>query len=323
MATGCFISAGRSLQKAIARVKLAESLGYEAVYTTHIAARESLTVLTAYALATSKIRVGSGVVPIYTRTPATMAQTAVTIDELSGGRLTLGLGVSHRAIVEGWHGQSIDHPVTEMREYVQIVRAIVRGEEPPRGEKWRTGFRLAGLEPRPRVPIYIAALSPAMLRLAGEIADGVLLWLCIPSYIREVVIPQVKIGRERAGLPLEGFEVVPAVPSALTDDPQVARGAMRRELVPYFGLPFYRAMLERSGFGADIEAYDRAGGDLQAMQEAVSEEFLGQLTAIGDERALQAGIQGYRDAGASSPCVGPIGGVDFDATLAGAITQAG
>jgi alkanesulfonate monooxygenase SsuD/methylene tetrahydromethanopterin reductase-like flavin-dependent oxidoreductase (luciferase family) len=88
VATGCFISTGRSLDDAIERVRLAESLGYESVYVTHIAGRESLTVLTAYALATSTIRVGTGVVPIYTRTPATMAQTAATVDELSGGRLT-------------------------------------------------------------------------------------------------------------------------------------------------------------------------------------------------------------------------------------------
>jgi alkanesulfonate monooxygenase SsuD/methylene tetrahydromethanopterin reductase-like flavin-dependent oxidoreductase (luciferase family) len=310
-----FISTGRSLEEAIERVKLAEALGYESVYVTHIAGRESLTVLTAYALATSSIRVGSGVVPIYTRTPATMAQTAATIDELSGERLTLGLGVSHRPVVEGWHGQSIDRPVAEMREYATIVRAILCGEDPPRGEKWQTGFRLFGLAPCPALPIYIAALSPAMLRLAGEIADGVLLWLCTPSYIRDVVIPQVTAGRERAGLTLEGFDIVPAVPAALTDAPAEAYGAMRKDLLPYFGLPFYRAMIERTGFGSDIAAYDAAGGDLEAMQNAISEDFLEDLTAVGDEAAVQAGIERYRAAGASSPCVGPIAKSDFEATL--------
>src|SRR5947209_11653920 len=118
VALGCFISTGRSLDDAIERVRLAESLGYESAYVTHIAGRESLTVVTAYALATSSVRVGTGVVPIYTRTPATMAQTAATIDELSGGRLNLGLGVSHRPVVEGWHGHRIERPVAEMREYV-------------------------------------------------------------------------------------------------------------------------------------------------------------------------------------------------------------
>src|SRR3984893_712902 len=218
MARGCFVSSGRSLDGAVERVRLAESLGYDCAYVTHIAGREALTVVTAYALATSRVRVRTGVVPIYTRTPATMAQTAATIDELSGGRLNLGLGVSHRPVVEGWHGQTIDRPAAEMREYTSIVRAILRGENPPAGEKWQTSFRLLRLDPRPQLPIYIAALSPTMLRLAGEIADGVVLWLCSPRYIRDVVIPEVTAGRERAGLPLDGFDVVAAVPAALTGD---------------------------------------------------------------------------------------------------------
>jgi alkanesulfonate monooxygenase SsuD/methylene tetrahydromethanopterin reductase-like flavin-dependent oxidoreductase (luciferase family) len=315
VATGCFISPGRSLQGAVERVRHAESLGYEAVYTTHIAGRESLTVLTAYALGTSRIRVGTGVVPIYTRTPATMAQTAATIDELSDGRLMLGLGVSHRPVVEGWHGQTIDRPVAEMREYAGIVRAILRGEDPPEGEKWRTGFHLFGLDPRPALPIYVAALSPAMLRLAGEIADGVMLWLCCPAYIRDVVIPEVTAGRERAGLTLEGFDVVAAVPAAVADDPAAPHAAMRKDLIPYFGLPFYRAMLERSGFAEQIQAFDAASGDFEAMQAAISTGFLEQLAAVGDEAAVRAGIGRYREAGASSPCVGPIPGTDFEATL--------
>lgn len=315
MGTGCFISPTRSIERAIERVRLAESLGYKSVYVTHIAGWESLTVLTAYATATSRIRVGTGVVPIYTRTPATMAQTAASIDEISGGRLTLGLGVSHRPVVESWHGQSIDRPVHEMREYTAIVRAILRGEDPPAGEKWRTGFRLFGLDQRPRLPIYIAALSPAMLRLAGEMADGVLLWLCCPDYIREVVIPEVRAGRERAGKTLEGFDVVPAVPTALVEDPAEPYAAMRKDLLPYFGLPFYRAMLERSGFGAEIAAFDAAAGDVEQMQAAISERFLEQLTAVGDEAAVRAGIGRYREAGASTPCVGPIPKTDFEATL--------
>jgi alkanesulfonate monooxygenase SsuD/methylene tetrahydromethanopterin reductase-like flavin-dependent oxidoreductase (luciferase family) len=315
MGTGCFVSSGRSLDSAIERVKLAESLGYEAAYVTHIAGRESLTVVTAYALATSRIRVGPGVVPIYTRTPATMAQTAATIDELSGGRLNLGMGVSHRPVVEGWHGQRIDKPVAEMREYTSIVRGILRGESYESGEKWQTGFQLAGIDPRPQLPIYIAALSPAMLRLAGEIADGVLLWLCCPRYIEDVVIPEVTKGRERAGKSLDGFDVVPAVPCALTGERDSAFATMRMELIPYFGLPFYRAMIERSGFGADIERYDAASGDLPAMQAAISDDFLAQLTAVGAEADVRTGIERYRQAGATTPCVGPISKTDFEATL--------
>lgn len=328
MALGCFVSTGRSIEQAIARVQRAEELGYESAYVTHIAGRDALTVVTAYAMRTQRIRVGTGVVPIYTRTPASMAQTAATIDDLAGGRLTLGLGVSHRPVVEGWHGQTIDRPLAEMREYVSIVRAILRGEPSPTAApdadavKWRTSFALAGLDPRPELPIYVAGLSPGMLRLAGEIADGVILWLCTPPYIRDVVIPAVREGRERAGKTLEGFDVVAAVPAAAVADPADAHASLRRELLPYFGLPFYRAMLERSGFDDEIAAFDAAAsaGDGDAMQRAISERFLDTLAAVGDPDAVRAGVARYREAGAVSPCVGPIGRTDFDATLAAAIS---
>src|SRR3954462_7018219 len=183
MATGCFVSTGRSLDAAVERVKLAEELGYESVYLTHISGREPFIVLSAYAQSTSRIRLGTGVTPIYTRTPANMAQTAATLDELSGGRHNLGIGISHRPVVEGWYGQTIDKPVREMKEYTAIVRAIASGEAPPAGGKWKTAMQLSGVDPRPDLKIDIAALSPLMLRAAGEIADGVILWLCNPDYI--------------------------------------------------------------------------------------------------------------------------------------------
>ena len=315
MAVGCFVSTGRSLERAIERVRLAEELGLESAWVTQLAGRDALTVLTAYALRTERIRLGTGVVPIYTRTPATMAQTAATVDELSGGRLRLGLGVSHRPVVEGWHGQTIDKPVSEMREYVTIVRAILAGEDPPPGAKWPTGFRLVGVDPRPDLPIYVAGLSPRMLRAAGEIADGTVLWLCNPEYIRDVVVPEVRAGREAAGKSPDGFDIVPAVPAAVVDDPAEAFAAMRRDLLTYFSLPFYRAMIERSGFAADIERYDAAAGDVEAMQAAISDDFLRALTAVGDPDGVRAGVARYLEAGATSPCVGPIPGTDFEATL--------
>ena len=314
MATGCFISTGKSFQPAIERVRLAEKLGYASAWTTHINGRDALGVCAAYASATESIGIGTGVVPIYSRTPATMAQEAATVDDLSGGRFILGMGVSHRPIVEGWHGQTIDRPVTEMREYAGIVRAILNGGQVGETEKWRTAFTL-GIGPFPDLPLYVAALSPNMLRLAGEIAGGVILWLCNPNYIRDVVVPAVTEGRERAGLGLDGFEIVAAVPGACTDDPDGALDAQRRDLIPYFGLPFYRAMLERSGFGHDIAAYDAAGGDAGGMAAAISGEFLELLCAIGDDGAVKAGIERYREAGATLPCLGPVAGTDFDATL--------
>jgi alkanesulfonate monooxygenase SsuD/methylene tetrahydromethanopterin reductase-like flavin-dependent oxidoreductase (luciferase family) len=156
-----------------------------------------------------------------------------------------------------------------------------------------------------------------MLRLAGEIGDGVVLWLCNPNYIRDVVVPEVRTGRERAGKELDGFDVVAAVPSAVTDDPDAARARLRGELITYFSLPFYRKMLERSGFGDDIKRFDEkmAAGDAEGASAQISDEFLNVLGAIGSADDARASVETYREAGATSPCIGGISGTDFDATL--------
>jgi F420-dependent oxidoreductase-like protein len=304
---GSFISVGRSLDTALERVELAERLGYESVWVTHIAARDALTTLMAYASRTERVRLGTGVMPIYSRKPATTAMSAAPVDEFSGGRLVLGLGVSHRPTMEAWFDEKIEKPVREMREYVAIVRAVLRGEDPPQGERFRSSFHFMGYEPRPEIPIYIAGLSPGMLRLAGEIADGVVLWLCNPSYLRDVVVPSVTEGRERAGKELEGFDIVAAVPSAVTSEPEEVRDKLRQELVPYFHLPFYRAMLERSGFGDDVAGADEG--------HPASDRFLEALAAIGDPEEAVASVRRYREAGATSPCVGSVSRTDFDVTL--------
>jgi F420-dependent oxidoreductase-like protein len=322
---GTFISVGKSLDQAIERVRRAEELGYDSVYVTHIAARDSLAVLMAYAATTERIKLGTGVLPIYSRTPVATAQTAATIDEYSGGRMVLGLGVSHQVTVENWFQSKIDRPLQAMREYVEILRACFSGEDPPQGEIFATRFRFMGYEPRPELPIYVAALSPKMLRLAGEIADGVMLWLCNPSYISDVVVPAVRAGRERAGKGLDGFDVVAAVPAAVTDNKQETYETMRSELVTYWSLPFYRAMIERSGFGEDISAFDAGieAGDVERAKAGISDRFLEALTAIGSEDEVRAGISRYADAGTVSPCVGPVPRTDFEATLATAAPRSG
>ena len=300
MGLGAFIGAGRSIDSALGRAARAEELDYESIFVTHIAGRDSVTLLTGYACRTSRVKLGTGVIPIYARTVCNMAQSFATLDDLSGGRAIAGLGVSHKPVVEHWFGQSIDKPLAEIREYVAIVRAIWRGEDPPQGEKFRTAFRLLGWEPRPDIPVYLAGLSPGMLRLAGEIADGVVLWLCNPNYIRDVVVPTVREGRAKAGRDADGFDIVAAVPSAVTDDPEAARERLRQELIPYFNLPYYRAMLERSGLDPDAGATD---------------DFIDLLGAIGSADEARASVRRYAEAGTTSPCVGGISGADFDKTL--------
>jgi alkanesulfonate monooxygenase SsuD/methylene tetrahydromethanopterin reductase-like flavin-dependent oxidoreductase (luciferase family) len=215
----------------------------------------------------------------------------------------------------GWHGQQIGNPTTEMREYIGIVRAILAGEPPPPGERWSSTFAFIGFTPRPDIPIYQAALSPAMLRLAGEISDGVLLWATPSQYVRDVVIPEVTAGRARVGKSLEGFEILAAVPSSVTEDRDAALAGIRMELHRYFGLPFYRAMFEAAGFAADVAAYDAAAGDVEAQKRAISEDFIDHLGAIGDGDDVRRGVRRYVEAGVTNPVLTGISGTDYDATL--------
>jgi alkanesulfonate monooxygenase SsuD/methylene tetrahydromethanopterin reductase-like flavin-dependent oxidoreductase (luciferase family) len=314
---GTFISAGRSLETTLERVRKADGLGFDSVYVTQIAGRDALTLLAAYASVSQRIRLGTGVLPIFARTPVAMAQAAATIDELSGGRMVLGLGVSHQVTVENWFDAEITKPIAQMREYVGIVRAIMRAEAPPQGEFFNSRFQFMGYEARPDLPIYVAGLSPNMLRLAGEIGDGVMLWLCNPDYIRDVVVPAVTEGRQRAGKGLDGFDLVAAVPVGLAENPEDARARQRAELVPYASLPFYRTMLEGSGFSDDLAAFDEGvqAGDMERAKAGLSDRMLAALGGIGDAEEVRAAVQRYLDAGTTSPCIGGIPGTDFDAAL--------
>jgi len=231
--------------------------------------------------------------------------------------MVLGIGVSHKVTVENWYGARIEKPVTQMREYATILRAIFRGEAPPEGEFFKTHFQFMGYAARADLPIYIAALSPNMLRLAGEIGDGVMLWLCNPDYIRDVVVPTVSEGRERAGKSMDGFDIVPAVTVALTDDVEAARATMRQELVTYASLPFYRAMLERSGFADDLAAFDEGmqAGDVERAKAGLSDQLLESLAGLGSADEVRGAVERYRDAGATSPSIGGLPGSDFDRAL--------
>ena len=297
---------------------MADQLGYDSVNCSHIAARDSFTTLAGLAHLAPSVTLATAVAPIYHRSPASMAQTAATIDDLSGGRFRLGLGTGHRATMGGWHGQDIGNPVTEMREYVALVRALLAGGEPPAGLRWNSSFAFNGFKARADIPVYLARLSPAMLRLAGEIADGVVLWACPASYVRDVVTREVAAGRARAGQRLAGFDVCAAIPSAVVDDPAVAYHGIRTELHRYFGLPFYRAMFTQAGYEADIAAYD-AAADVSAQRAAISDAFIEDLCAIGKPEDVAAGVARYRAAGATNPMITNIAGTDLGPTLRAAV----
>jgi F420-dependent oxidoreductase-like protein len=298
MRLATYLSPGGDLAAGIELAKRAEALGYESVWVTHGLGRDSFLVLAAYGAATSRIGLGNGVVPIYPRHPVTMAQAALTLSEMTGGRFRLGLGVSHRASMETMLGLSVVAPLAIMREYVAVLRGALGAGAAFEGKHYRVHWSLALPSRPPASPIYLAALGPKMCELAGEIADGAILWLCTPDYVRDVARPAIERGRRRAGKTLEGFDIVAAVPLAIADDAAAARAAFRNELTRYAVLPFYRAMMEASGLGEALRAFDRDG--------AVPESMAAALGGVGDAATARAYLQSYRQAGVTLPAVRPI-----------------
>jgi alkanesulfonate monooxygenase SsuD/methylene tetrahydromethanopterin reductase-like flavin-dependent oxidoreductase (luciferase family) len=206
--------------------------------------------------------------------------------------------VSHRVSMETSLGLTLREPLAVTREYVAVLRGALGGTASFEGRHYKVNWSLAIPERPPAPPLYLAALSRKMLELAGEIADGVVLWLCSPDYVRDVAVPALGRGRARAGKTLAGFEIVAAVPLAISDDGPPALGAFRGELARYLSLPFYRAMLEASGLGKELAAFDRNGEVAEGLTRAVG--------AVGKPEAGQAFVRAYREAGVTLPAIRPI-----------------
>lgn len=316
--TAAYLIPGAELQAAVNLAQRAETWGYESLWVTHGYGRDSFLVLSAYAQATRSVGLGNGVVPVYPRHPIALAQEALTLAELSAGRFRLGIGVSHRPTMEGSLGLAMGKPVEVMREYVAVLRAALAGRAEHAGERYRVNWAYGLPRPPAPPPVLLAGLSPKMLELAGEIADGAVLWLCGPAYIREIALPAILRGRRKAGKSLEGFEVVAAVPVALTDQVEAATALFQEELTRYLALPFYRAMLARSGFGEDLTAFDAEKARWVPQGRAVPARLARCLAGIGDGGAIRSSVAAYREAGVTLPAVRPIGFPDaphYRATL--------
>jgi F420-dependent oxidoreductase-like protein len=293
-----FLNPGRDLAAGVDLSRRAEALGYDSVWVTHGSGRDSFLVLAAYGAATTRIGLGNGVVPIYPRHPIAMAQAALTLSEMSGGRFRLGIGVSHKVSMETSLGLTLREPLAVTREYVSVLRGALGGTAAFEGRHYKVNWSMAIPERPPAPPIYLAALSRKMLELAGEIADGAVLWLCSPDYVRTVAVPALQRGRARAGKSLAGFEIVAAIPLAISDDAPGALAAFRGELARYLTLPFYRAMLEASGLGKELAAFDGHGEVAEGLTRAVG--------AVGKSAAGEAFVRAYRDAGVTLPAIRPI-----------------
>ncbi|MFN2614068.1 MAG: LLM class flavin-dependent oxidoreductase [Actinomycetota bacterium] len=309
---GCFFMTARTIGDIEARVLTAERLGYEIVGMPHIAGRDALTTLALIAPKTSTIKLATGIVPIWTRTPVTLAQEAGVIQESTGGRFLLGIGVGHKDLVESWHGTPFTTPIAAMRDYVTILRRAFRDARVAHdGPMYRAHFGFLGFRP-PDVPILVGALGPKMLQLAGELADGVVLWLSSPAHIRDIVMPNLAIGAARAGRSVDELQVFACLFAAPGPDRASARDAIRRQLFAYVQLPFYRDMLIASGFGGDIDAFNEGvrAQDLPAALAGLSDAMIDEIAATGSVDDVAATLDGFARAGATMPGVGIVGGYD-------------
>src|SRR5437660_2012781 len=310
---GCFFLTARTFKDLESRILAAEELGFEACGLPSIAGRDALTTLALVAPKTSRIKLATGIVPIWTRTPMALAQEAGVLYEATEGRFMLGVGVGHQLLVEGWHGTPFRRPVEAMRDYLMILRSAFRdGSVDHQGEVFRGVFGFLGFRPDPGIPILVGALGPKMLQLAGELADGVVLWMSSPRHIEEVVVPNVRIGAERAGRDPAELEIFACLFAAPGPDRASARDAVRRQLLPYVQLPFYRNMLVASGFGADVEAFDEgmATQDLPRALAGISDAMIDEIAATGSQEEVAETLEAFVRAGCTMPVVGVAGGYE-------------
>jgi len=286
----------------------AEELGYTDVWTAEVGAVDAFTPLAAVATRTSAVRLGTALIPVYTRPPALVAMSAAAVQNLSGGRFVLGIGASSPAIVEGWMGSSLDKPVRRTEEYVALLREMLAGRKVDHdGETVRShGFRLqVGVE-HP-VPIHVGALGPAMCRLAGRVADGVLFFLMTPEGVRQA-LERVHEGAREAGRDPAEIEAFIRLPVSLGDPPEPARFMARRLLTGYAIVPAYNASLARQGFAGEAGeiAGKWAAGERDGATEAFSDELLDATFLLGDAGASKRRIQEFRDAGITTPVLMPV-----------------
>jgi 5,10-methylenetetrahydromethanopterin reductase len=219
--------------------------GFASAWMSHIFGVDALTALAVAGSQVPGIEVGTAVVPTYPRHPAALAQQARTVAAAVGGRLVLGIGLSHRIVIEDMFGYDFSRPILHMREYLAVLLPLLDGQQVSfSGVTVRAGIGLTIPAPG-RVPVVVAALGPQMLRLAGEQTDGTVLWMTGPATVRDHIVPLITQAAGEAGRPSP--RVVSMLPICVTSDPGDARERAARVFAIYGELPSYRAMLDREG----------------------------------------------------------------------------
>jgi F420-dependent oxidoreductase-like protein len=315
---GMGITAAQQLE--IART--AENLGYDSIWAAEAYGSDAASVLAWLAAGTSRIKLGAGIFQIPARSAAMTAMTAATIDQISNGRMLLGLGTSGPQVSEGWHGVRFPHQVERTRDYVAVVRmALAHKKVEYHGETLDLPLpdgpgKVLKLTIRPvqeSIPIYLAVLGPKNVALAGEIADGWLPVFFSPEHVSKLRVP-LEEGAARGGRALDDFRVCPQVNVLISDDIASARDAMRPVLALYIGgmgsrqQNFYNRLVSSYGFeDAAREVQDLyLTGQKAAAMEALPDELIDMTTIAGTKDRARERLRAFRDAGVETLIVSPM-----------------
>ncbi|WP_420123525.1 TIGR03564 family F420-dependent LLM class oxidoreductase [Nakamurella sp.] len=273
---------GSSPESQIAQIRALAEQGVRQVWLAQIFGADALTMIAVAGAQTPGIEFGTAVVPTYPRHPTALAAQAMTVQALTGSRLTLGVGPSHREVVEDMFGLDYTRPARHMREYLTVLGGLLRGDRVDvTGETLRVNARLTVPGSSPP-SVLVAALGPVMLRLAGRLADGTVTWMTGPETLAGHTVPVLVQAAAEAGRPAP--RVVAGLPICLTADPAAARERAARQFAMYGQLPNYRAMLDREGADGPAD-----------------------LAVVGDEAALVAGLDRLAAAGVTEFLAVPFG----------------
>ncbi|MFI7614348.1 TIGR03564 family F420-dependent LLM class oxidoreductase [Nonomuraea terrae] len=263
--------------------------GFTSAWLSNIFGLDAITALAAAGAQAPPIELGTAVVPTYPRHPAVLAQQAMTANAALGGRLTLGIGLSHKVVIENMFGYSFERPGRHMKEYLDILVPASKGEQVSyEGETLKANVRLT--TPGAGVPVLVAALGPRMLKLAGTVAAGTILWMTGPKTVAEHIAPTIRAAAAEAGR--EEPRIVCALPICVTDDPAGAVARANEIFSMYGRLPSYRAMLDREG----------AAGP-------------GDVAIVGDEDTVLAKLEELRQAGVTDFVASPFANRERTRTL--------
>lgn len=281
---------GCSLEDLRSLARISEEAGLYAIFSPEVPPYSALSNAQVFAEATTKIKVGTWIANIYMRQPVVATATALTIQEITGGRMILGLGVSHKP-VNSRYGIEMGDPVEDMRKYVTEVRALADG----------SSERLTLKRKQPDIPVHIAGLTKGASTLAGEIADGLMPYMCPPEYMSEL-ISNVKTGAEKAGRNVSDISITNGIPSFISEDEGKAIEAAKKGLSGYARFPFYQRLIKNIGFG-DIVEQIQSGAD---PSEVFSDELVEAVALAGPASKCRNKLQRYFDAGVDLAIIAPV-----------------